>query len=684
MIEVEETESGLHVWDAAKNELSIELIDWEWVGESDEIDRADVELKGCARKLIFPAECFSVNDLESGNWSSYGGRLDDLTLDSGEYVIQIHASIMIYLRFSDTLRIRGISGASQISFEFPCVNQIEIGFRSQFRIPSDKLRISKRPSELAWAISQMSKSMETSSPDRSFPSLREHPPLIEFSKDSKNRREEENIQENNIIFKTPNCYEELFVVAPLAYYLQAEIRVEQRDSVLLTLPTEGFEYEFSQQPKLELEANSMLRKVFMLDCLVRDFGEYHIEIIERKLLEEIGLDGRSLYKQTPEARLVRYLESPFEKIDDKLPDWHLSMNVDPEPSSIETLPYLLDQLSAIYTPKVEILSSQGILEESLMDSLRTSTPENVEINQFLQKAIPNEAAIRGWLSDKVPFDVFISSTQCYQNRHKYERNAGDRTKSIVVILNEQEMAEEFHQVYEIFSDESSHATINLSIQKKVGRDSLKSIVENEQIDFLHYIGHCDPEGLRCPDGNLSFIDIEESNVQTFFLNACGSIKEGLTLVEKGSVVGAVTLRQVLNDDAAKVGAAFARLVINGFEFAKSLELARKQILMSKFYSIIGDGTHRITDGDDPFPSLLEIIPTGNGEFKLVSRMNSPRSAGSCFQPKLDGKGQFRLTGNEWEEIIGYSELIDFLQRANSPVKYEGELYWSNEIHEKLT
>ena len=683
MIEVEETESGLRVWDSANSEVFIETVGWEKMEYSSEILRADHELRGKLRKLICPADIFSVEDVDGGNWETYGARAGRVSLQSSNYLIQIHSSVVIYVHFDGCGYIKTNGSENNLVISLSEQNIVEIGFRSRFRQPSEVLKIPDTPKGIAYYLTQSPKCFELNSPDKSFPSLRNHPPEVELVNGPLNNLEEDIDHLNDIHFHVPDRFEEVFVLSPLSHYLQANIHIEPRDHIKLSIPQFDFSIQFSNQQLPENELNRLLRKVFMLDCMVRDFGQYKTNLVERDLLEEIDLHGSDLYEESPESRLYEYLNSDFDSIEHQLPKWHLSMYIEPVSDSISALPYVLDRLATVYLPRSKKITEQEILEASLGKSTRSSSNRHETLTENFTQPELDSANSHGWLSNEIPFDAFKASCKSFENRFKYQQHVDDNPISVVVIINEHKMQQEFTSVYNIFSKRSDNANLNLEIHKKPRRKSLKDLMENSNIDFLHYIGHCDPEGLRCADGNLSMNSLGSCKVQTFFLNACGSVNEGMKLIEKGSVVGAVTLRPVLDQPAANVGSKFARLIINGFSFTNGLELAGREILMKKFYNVVGDGTHRLTNGRDPFPILLEVNRVDGELFKVASKLNSPQIAGSSYQPKLKGKEKFRLLGNETVDILSREELLEFLKESNSPVIYEDNLVWTDDVVERL-
>ncbi|WP_458190140.1 hypothetical protein [Haladaptatus sp. NG-WS-4] len=696
MIEWEETDTGIRALDRAKTEISIGAHDWEGGGDERTIDRPiDETVSGYASRLQFPPNLVSITEVETGERYHHGSETEILTLPDGEYLANIHGNIKTYLRFSGSATIRKTSDFDELIISFYGKIPITFGFRSHHEVPVDTITIPPTTEGLATALTYASSSHKTSGPDRSFPTLRGHPPRFELGEEVNvpdQVREETNT--TGITLRVPDDFATLFVTAPLAYYLQAEVRVEQRDAPALRAPSVNFTYQFSALPKYQHEVAELLRRVFFLDCLVRNAGPYNWKLAEMPLLDEIDIDAKTVYDSTPAEQLVTYDIAEFERIDDDLPDWHLSMYVEPSVENIPTLPYLLSNLSLIYLPESSNLNRNELLDASLGDFYRDSprptksTPSTVSVGHSYRvgsaenvksvdriKPQLHRGTIHGWLADGVPIDVFKVEPSAYEHQFNYLDRDSEEIE-VMLILNDDEMGDEHESAVDIYLDRAEDLPMDVTVLDHLTRDELAEVFESQQ-DFVHYIGHCEESGLRCVDGNLSVVDIEESNTQTFFLNACGSYFEGLELVQKGSVAGAVTFNKVLNKQAAKVGVSFARLLINGFNIQHALQLARRRIMMNKDYSVVGDGTHRLTQSDNHMPVSGKIERVGDG-FRLTYTSLAVSMVGGCYQPYIAGNDELHLHGNDASFLLDAEELCSFLKRAEMPVVFDGELYWSEE------
>ncbi len=110
--------------------------------------------------------------------------------------------------------------------------------------------------------------------------------------------------------------------------------------------------------------------------------------------------------------------------------------------------------------------------------------------------------------------------------------------------------------------------------------------------------------------------------------------EGQTLIEKGSVAGAVTFTKVLNDHAVKVGSTFAKLLVHGFSIERAMCLARRRIMMGKDYAVVGDGTHSLIQGEHRLPTTVTIeeLEDTDDQFLVTFDCYSTEATGAYYFP----------------------------------------------------
>jgi len=205
-------------------------------------------------------------------------------------------------------------------------------------------------------------------------------------------------------------------------------------------------------------------------------------------------------------------------------------------------------------------------------------------------------------------------------------------------------------------------------------------------DFLHYIGHIDSEGFECVDGKLDAAELDETNVFAFLLNACTSYEQGINLIKAGSAGGVVTLQDVINSGAERIGKSLAKLLNQGFPLSVALRIARDQSIMGGHYLVIGDGDLDIAQPDSLMPTLFSIEDANGGYLvEQISYPNRECGIGTLAQPFFDDVNEYYLAsgGIGPFHIERKAELTNLFKGGEVPLRVNGELVWSSELDPNL-
>jgi len=678
VIQWEETGTGVAAADAAGNEVTVRAPDWKRVRGGRALGwPADATAAGVATELSVPASDASVAAGGARTPLATGERR---RLAAGEYVLEAGGALDVRVGFDGPAVVeRG----DRVTVTFDAPTDVAIGFRSDVRAPAETITIPKTLDGVATAVTHAAAAHRTTTPDRSARHQRCHPPQFAFG-DAVDVPEAVAAEtpETGVELRLPRSLADLFVAAPLAYYLGAEVTVEAGVTPRLRASDADVNYAFDS---LTVDVPELLARVFWLDCLVRtavppeqrravparEPGD--VTLAEHDLLDVLDVDPVAAYDATPADRLATYLDAPFERVADDLPEWHLSMHVAPSLDHVETLPFLLDRLALVYPPETATLESEELLERTLDDFYR-GPPGPVASVEMLKPKL-RDGRWQGWLADGTPIDVFKSQPAAYRNHLDYRREHTEEL-SVAVVLNDRSMTGEHEAVADVYEAHAESLPMDVSFFEDLTREELADVLGGHY-EFLHYIGHCEVEGLRCADGNLAVEAIPETNVETFFLNACGSYYEGVDLVERGSVAGAVTLRKVLDEQAAKVGIAFAELLVHGFPIETALRLARRRIRMGKDYAVVGDGMQTLSRTDGDGARVAHVERDGDGTCEVTYEYVAADSHG-CWYDVDAAASKPRLCGNPTEFEVPATELADLLADADHPVVVDGEFYWSDE------
>lgn len=667
----------LRATDESKTSISVGVPGWQPAESGPAIpDAVDGTAVGRADRLEFPPVFATARDLDTDETTRLGSEVGEVDLPDGEYVIRVSGPLVTFVRFTGPATLARPDYERTV-LRFPEATTVTLGFRSLAQSPPETIVVPRTPAGVATALSLFPAGHRTATPDRTFPTMRGHPPLVEFGASAevpdavRDRRES-----TGVSMRLPADLEYLLPASSMAHYVGAEVSVASGARPSLTAGDHTV--RFGTDREFEREVADTLRRVFLLDCLVRGAGPHGADVAEQSLLPEVGLEADALYDRPMDERVRAYLTADFDAIADRLPEWHLAMYVAPTYENIRSLPYMVFNVPYVFRPRVASLAGADRLTHSLDDFYRyEADAPTVELVQ----AELGPGRYHGWLAEGVPIDVFKSLPEAFRNRADYSARA-DEPISLVAVLNDSEMGEEHTEAARIYRERAHELDIDIDIRERLTTDELARTFETKH-DLVHYIGHCEEGGLRCADGHLPVSSISKSRTQTFFLNACGSYHEGVELVRKGSIAGAVTFNKVLDAQAARVGTAFARLVVHGYAIERALDLARRRIIMGKDYAVVGDGTHVLTQTEVVVGGEARLSAKDDGRFDLAYTVQAPWTTGASFQPHLSEAGQRRLLGSTVEFDMDRDEVADFLDYALTPVIYDGDLHWSEELAAEL-
>ena len=203
----------------------------------------------------------------------------------------------------------------------------------------------------------------------------------------------------------------------------------------------------------------------------------------------------------------------------------------------------------------------------------------------------------------------------------------------------------------------------------------------QETSFFHYIGHTEQDGFQCSDGKLDASTLDETGVESFLLNACNSYEQGLCLIEAGAIGGIVTLNEVINDGAVRIGESIARLLNAGYPLRAALTIAREESVLGGQYIVVGDGGMTVTQAASRTPNLLEISATDGGyAVDIETYATDDAGLGTVYKPHIGENNEFFLSSGKIATFdVTEEELTTFLKLENVPVRYENDIYWSYSI-----
>ncbi|MFB6111478.1 MAG: hypothetical protein ABEJ35_02970 [Halobacteriaceae archaeon] len=547
--------------------------------------------------------------------------------------------------------------------------------------PVPEIEVAPDAAGIATAVTAAATGHFVDGPGRSHPDLRDRPPRLAVGHGSDQPAEPVPSALGSATIQVPSDRMSALAAAPFAYYLGAPLE-SGADEPTITFPAEGSTVRLALGPSATgqslaaepVPVRQWLERVVWLDCLLRArLGEGPAPV-ETTLLDSLDRSPATLAKASvaERARAARGLPDGQGPI--SLPTWHLATYVAPNASAVRGLPYLLDRMAHIYPPDAEPLDPETLMERSLDDFYRSSrpTPAVDLVEPTLQ-----EGALHGWLAPETPVEAFKLLDGA--STPPIRATPPDQPLTVTLVLNDPAMIDERTDVAAAYRRDSP-LELSVTTHRELSVDALGAVVAAET-DLLHFIGHCEPDGLVCPDGHLAAADIPESGAQVAFLNACSSYFEGTELVDRGSVASVITYRGVLDSQAATVGAAFARLVTRGFGLERAIRLARRQVMMGMDYGVVGDGTHRIAPGLEPL--LLEVERADDDTFTVACSTFADGRVGETTTVPLTGDVRPRLRGGTATQQLDRGALLTLLEGTDAPVIFDGTVAWPAAIARRL-
>ncbi|WP_255196053.1 hypothetical protein [Halorarius litoreus] len=606
-------------------------------------------------------------------------RFTEHTVDPGEYVLEVSAPVKLYLLVPGPFTVS--LDAIRMTVELEAEQEVVVAARSYHERPAATITTTGDPVDLMRAVSYLPSSLKTTSAERSYPTLRGHPPEFALG-DELDVPAWLSTPDSGIRIEVPPDLGAVMVVAPLTYYLGAEV-VEGPTHRIVT--DDGWSHALGGERGFEGEVERVLKQVFFLDCVVRTEGIYDVPLYERRALDT-DLDLGSLYEAPPADQLRAYLDVPYDQVEHLVPRWKLVAHVAPTSGSIETLPFLVDDMAVVRTPQrdetttdetqaaaIDAFTREGFGSETRFGGSDpwSSPPKLVEPER-------TDSLEQAWVGEDAPVGATKATVEAFRNRLAREEAEGE--VNIVVVCNDAEMVDEHHVASEVYGSRDD-LPFDVTLYENLTTDRLELVLGSD-IDFFHYIGHIEAAGFRCTDGLLDVADVGDVGVDTFFLNACRSYQQGMELIRGGAIGGVVTLDEVINSGAIRVGKAMTRLLNRGFPLRAALTIASDSSIVGTQYIVVGDGNMDIAHGESLTPNLVDLhhVETDRFVFDLDTYYTAHVGVGALYRPYVEGNEEHYLVGNPNMEFeLDRETFEEFLDLETVPIRRQGRLHWSDDV-----
>ncbi len=654
-----------------------------------------------------------VIDLETDTRHSIGAGDDEVSVPAGRYLLRVTTPVRLFARVDGPVTVR-VDDGTVIEFGEP--TPVSVGFEPSVDTPDTTVTVPRTVEGVARAVSTFGVGAELTGPDRSWPSVRHRPPLIEFGGETDVPGEvAAAADETGVRLRLPRDLQTVLASGSLAYYLGATVTVESGatprldlDGTTVSLGVDGLVSVHDDVPTptgpvaFASRASRLLERSFLADCLVRGVGPHADPVAAAERLPEANLDPDRLYDTPLATRVDRYLAAPLGPIVDDFPEWHLSVSVAPEYRAVDVLSRTVHTLPALLPPRGTRLTDEAAARgggartdggnqrggvspptgstggPDLTDRVTTDEPSEPDGRVAARHDC---GTIHGWCAPGQPLTAFDAVPAGFRNRDRFVDD-DDSPLSVLAVTGATDH-EELPRVVDQYERRRERLGLSVETLTEPSVADLARAFERG-VDLLHFVGHRESGGLVCADGVFSPTTLRESNARTFFLNACGSHPDGVELVRRGSVAGTVTCRDVLDEMATGVGVTFARLLAHGFSVAGATQVARRRTLVDADYLAVGDATHVVSQSDDMCPARYEIERLDGDEITVVARNFSPNLAGTQFHHhRIDADGVPQFTGRRRRSTIPTAEFGSFLANNDGPFFYDGGVYWSEGLREEL-
>lgn len=603
---------------------------------------------------------------------------DERAFSEGRYRIELTTAIKLYVVVESGFEIAVTEDGLAIDFG-GSVN-VSLGARTDSNRPAATVTTTDDPADLMRAVSSFGSALNTTSCERSYPTLRGHPPAIEHG-DEVSVPDVLDLPETGVTIQIPPEYGAIYAVSSLAYYLGATV-VPGKEPLIET--ETGFVHLLDDDGRgFEGEVERVLKQCFFLDCITRTEGLYPVDLHEREQIEaDVDLDFSRLYGRPLADQVETYLQVPYTVIEPHVPRWRFTVHIQPVADSAKALPYVARDLAAIRSKK-PVEPAEGV----------TRSTASLGIDEFVRSGGSDQPdcpdrngrgpAVRiddtdafedVWVGSGVPVGATKGMVEAFRNH--VTRSPSDGDIDITVVVNDDGMTEESRDVNGVYGSRDA-LPFDITVAEQLTTEELKQVLKTET-DFLHYIGHIDKRGFECPDGIVDAGELNETGVDAFFLNACNSYRQGKSLIRAGSIAGVVTLTPVPNEEAAEMGRRLARLLDFGFPLYAALDVASTGQTYNN-YTAIGSSSLNIVQPEGGVANLCEIKNTLSNKYEIsyITYLTGRSLLGAITSVTIQSDEYFLTSGMTGEFKLKKSKFVDFLNRWKFPIIKKNSVYWDH-------
>lgn len=605
--------------------------------------------------LSFRASALRVGPHASAYLRDEGGEhLGEFTatprkLPEGTYFIELTGTVKSYVRVSGagfTARYPHRDDSyAPLDISFDGQAEVAVGARSFHERPQATITVPDDPRATMEAVSYLGSSIKEFSAERSWPSLRGHPPAI--------RRGEEldvpstlSKPETGVTIAVPPTYADVYRVAPLAFYLGAS--VEPGDAPELRLENGYVETLGTGSRSLERSVDRLLGTCILLDSLTRVGGYYSFPRYEyEELAPELPFYPPNLYDLPISEQLMEYLEVPPSQVEPYVPRWPTTAVLRPGPSDAELLPYLLDTLSPI----------------RVVDSPPDAEPS---------ASVPKPGLLRAYTHENPPANSGRLLRASFENALSCN-NSNSQEASFAFVTDDESRASQLRALSDEQADWNGSAGPLLDavdVVERPSRDELRRRLE-ASYDFLYCELPAFDGGFACADGVLDSSAVDDVGARGVGIGGHSSLEPAVELVDSGAVVGVVT-EQV--PSPCRIDRA-ARLLAAGHSLVESVLLAG--VDSETTYRFVGDAARvliRREGGNILGLVNIESVSPDEHDLTLWTLPTEQNALGGVVRfDDFYAPDEYQLYGREHDRRVRLAteEVVSLIENEDTIVRFNG-------------
>ncbi|WP_436932333.1 hypothetical protein [Halosimplex halobium] len=611
---------------------------------------------------------------------------DERRISAGRYTLELSTTpVKLYFHVDGPVTIR--THDDRAGFEFESPRRVRIGTRSYHERPAATVTTTPDPSAVAAVVSRFGTALKTTSPERSWPTLRGYPPLVEVGDESA-VPDALSPPDTGVSITVRPELADCFAVTPLAFYLGATVEVGDEPR----LRADGREWSLTAAGDVAATATDVLQRQFTLDCVVRTAGRFDLDLVERTAVEpRLPFDLEAMYDSDLPARVAAYMDVPRERIADAIPRWKLTVDAVPGADRLDALPHLAAELAAVRRPDAASLDDPEprYCDEPSAPSERRWLPDGANAEAASMRSAgaawderlvyppPSSSVEHAYLGDGVPVGTSAMSAAAYER--KLDREVSDKTGIGVTVVGPGDRTGEGGSVADIYASRGLEPFDTRVLADPTAAELRAALAADT--DFFHYVGHVDERGFECDDGFVDTRTVDDVGVDLFLLNGCTSFAQGRALVDNGAAGGIVTVADIFDSVAARVGETLARLLGQGYSLAAALRvLGAATAFPADIYTVVGDGSVAVTTNESITPVGYRLSWDDGLVVVPFCFPTEKAPLGTVTVPFAAENDRHVLASGDCVPVeTTVDAFVDNLDTEPYPVFIDGELRWSPDL-----